>query len=322
MTRPSFYSAFGLRLRTDRPIPGPVPDAPPGRVDTRIWFAAAPPSDARDSSPDTWYRSPFLEAGGPAVTVSRVAGGAYVLWRYSDGTEFVIDRGGRDIWARWTDSSTLEDTATYLLGPILGFVLRLRGVTCLHASAVEVDGRAVAFVGPPYAGKSTTAAAFARLGCRILSDDVVPIEDERDVVHVHAAYPQIRLWPDSVALLYGSAEALPRLTPNWDKRVLAADVGATGAVAPLPLGAVYVLGQRGADNGKQPVERIAPADALLALVANTYVSYLDDPAARGREFRTLGTVAAAVPVRRATPPADAAALPAFCERILDDVQPR
>jgi hypothetical protein len=291
-------------------------------VDTRIWFAAAPPPDARESSPDTWYTSPFLEAGGPAVTVSRVAGGAYVRWRYSDGTEFVIDRGGRDIWARWAASSTLEDTATYLLGPILGFVLRLRGVTCLHASAVAIGGRAVAFVGPPYAGKSTTAAAFARLGCRILSDDVVAIDEARDVVHVRPAYPQVRLWPDSVALLYGSAEALPRLTPNWDKRVLAADAGGRGAAAPLPLAAVYVLGPRGADNGAQRVERIAPAEALLALVANTHVSYLDDPAARGREFGTLGTVAAAVPVRRATPPSDAASLSAFCERILDDVQPR
>ncbi len=35
-----------------------------------------------------------------------------------------------------------------LLGLILGFVLRLRGVTCLHASAIAVRDRAIALLGP------------------------------------------------------------------------------------------------------------------------------------------------------------------------------
>jgi hypothetical protein len=239
---------------------------------------------------------------------------------YSDGTEFIVDRSGGDVWARWTGESTLADTATYLLGPILGFVLRLRGVTSLHASAVEIDGRAVAFVGPPYAGKSTTAAAFARLGHRILSDDVVALDERGGSVGVHPAYPQLRLWPDSVALLYGSADALPRITPNWEKRVLAPRGDAGLEQEPRALAAIYLLGERPAGPAAAPVERLAPAEALLALVANTYVNYLDDPAARGREFTSLGALVAAVPVKRATPPADASALSDFCRAIIDDVQ--
>ena len=40
-------------------------------------------------------------------------------------------------------------------------------------------------------------------------------------VHVQPAYPQLRLWPDSVAMLYGAPDVLPPLTPTWDKRALA-----------------------------------------------------------------------------------------------------
>jgi hypothetical protein len=310
--------AFGLRLTSDRPIEGPVPGGTSGRPHTRIWFDVPPPARSVSGDGEEWYRCPFLEDGGPAVTVWRTGGGAFVRWRYSDGTEFVVDSAGSNVWARTAPSATLADTATYLLGPILGFVLRQRGVTCLHASAVEVRGRAVTFVGPPYVGKSTTAAAFARAGHRIVSDDVVALDEYGGGFAVHPAYPQLRLWADSVALLYGRSDALPRVSPNWDKRVLDAGADCFPA-APLPLAAVYVLGER-AGGCALRIERLPAADALVALVANTHVNYLEDPAARAREFRSLAALAAAVPVRRAAAPADPAALPDFCSRIVDDVQ--
>lgn len=322
MSRGSLYSAFGLRLQADRPVPGLTPLVSAAPADTRIWFRAAAPEAARGALEDAWYASSFIEAGQPAVRVWKIGNGAYVRWRYSDGTEFVVDRAGGDVWAAWPASSTLEDTVTYLLGPILGFVLRLRGVTCLHASAVAAGGRAIAFVGPACAGKSTTAAAFARLGHPVLADDVVALADEDGRPHVRPAYPQVRLWPESVAMLYGCADALPRLTPNWEKRCL--DLTGRGGryePRPLPLGAVYVLGERGTRGGA-PVERVKASEALLALVANTHVNYLQDPEARAREFRALGDLVAAVPVRKAVPPDGPAELPRFCEQVLDDVQHR
>lgn len=318
------YSAFGLALSSDCAIPGLSPSRRTANADTRIWFDAAPPGDAGRAREEAWYASAFIESNHPAVSVWKVGGGAFSRWRYSDGTEFLVDRRGCNVWARWPESSTLEDTATYLLGPILGFVLRLRGVTCLHASAVAVGGRAVAFVGPAYAGKSTMAAAFARLGHPVLADDLVALTDQRGSPHVEPAYPQVRLWPDSVALLYGSADALPALTPNWGKRCL----DLTGGEAErfghtrLPLAAVYVLGQRSSRSDGAAVARVSSPEALMALVANTHVNYLQDTGASAREFRSLGSLVAAVPVRKAVPPAGAAGLPTFCDRILEDVQHR
>jgi len=89
---------------------------------------------------------------------------------------------------------TTEDAATYLLGPVLGLLLRLRGVTCLHASAVALADRAIAFVGSEGAGKSTTAALLARKGLAIISDDVVALVERDALFTFIPAYPYLSLW--------------------------------------------------------------------------------------------------------------------------------
>jgi len=248
---------------------------------------------------------------------------------YSDGTEFVVNRPGTRVWAAWPDEATLEDTATYLLGPVLGFVLRLRGATCMHASAVAVENHAVLFLGPAGAGKSTTAAAFAQQGYRILSDDVAVLVGEGTAIAVWPGYPQLRLWPESAEWLYGCREALPRLTPPdginawWDKRYLdLLDHGYQFQREPLPLAAIYVLGEHAAGAEAPFVEPVSAPAALITLVANTYVNYLLDRQMRAREFEVLGRVAASVPLRRLIPHTDLASLSKLCEVVIQDVQTR
>jgi hypothetical protein len=259
-----------------------------------------------------------VETGEPGLRVWRVAEGAFLRIAYSDGTQFWLDRKRKTLWALWPGTSSLEDTASYLFGPILGLLLRLRGVTCLHASAVAFKDRSVAFVGSEGAGKSTTAAAFARQGYGILSDDIVALVEREGRFHVMPAYPHLSLWPDSVKMLYGSSEALPRFIPNWEKRRL--DLGSQGTrfeSRPLPLGAVYILGERLSDRAPF-VEAIRPRAALLSLVADTYANKILDQEMRAREFEFLGRLVTTVPIRRICPHRDASRLEDLCRVIRDD----
>lgn len=318
----SFWcSLYGLRAETNEPIPGVAPIADHSRADLQILLGLLPDGLNTAMAEEPWYIASEHEDGVPSLRVWRLAGGQFYRLLYADNTEFVVESGGTRVWCRWPESLTLEDTATYLLGPVMGFVLLLRGIFCLHASAIVLEGKAVAIVGPPGYGKSTIAAAFAKLGYPFFSDDVVTLHESNGDFLVQPAYPRIRLWPKSAEALYGFVDALPRITPTWDKRYVdLTENGYRFQASPLPLAAIYVLKSRSVDSAAPRIESLRGNDALFALARNTYVNYLMDKTAHGREFETLSRVIASVPVRRAFPHAVHGLLPQLCKMILEDFQ--
>lgn len=318
---PAFHSVYGLHLHCNRPVPGLKPLPPSEPVDAQIWLGDEPPNLAESlgSPRQVLYISPYYgDLGKPLLTVSTLAGGSYFEFQYDDDTQFVVDQGGTRIWATWANNSTVEDTATYLLGPVLGFVLRRRGIVCLHASAVVIGDQAVALAGPPGAGKSTMAAAFAKLGYPVLSDDVAALHEQDDCFFVQPGYPRLCLRPDATRSLYGSANALPRITPNWEKRRL--DLNGNGLrfqPSPCPLAAIYLLGERRAEASSR-FEAVSSGNAVIDLVANTHVNYLLDPRQRASEFKLLGRLLLRVPVRQLTSDAEPSQLNRLCDALLQD----
>lgn len=314
------YSAFGLSLAADWPIQGLIPhhSAALG-PDIRVSLHRGPAFSDRGAVEDIYYVSDDAEPGGPALRVWRSADGSCFRLLYADNTQFLVTGTGNDVRVISPDESTLEDTATYLLGPVLGFAMRLRGVTCLHASVVAVGGHAIAIAGPAGAGKSTAAAGFSAMGHAVLSDDIAALADHDGTVFVQPAFPQLRLWPDSVAMLYGAPDALPPLTPTWDKRALSLTGDGAFHQRPLPLRAVYVLSEP-RDPAERAIEDVTGAERLMVLLANSYVGYLLDRTMRRQEFESLARLASRVDVRRVFRPRGPAAVAAVCARILEDCE--
>jgi hypothetical protein len=318
------YSLFGLRVLATQPLPGVAALGNSGAPDVEVQVGTLPPwlEHHASTSQEFLYVSPYQdEAGHPLLTVAELDGGGFFWLRYGDGIEFVVDRPGTEIWTSWPEPWTLDDVATYLLGPVLAFTLRLRGITCLHASALAAGDRAIALVGPAGVGKSTLAATFAKRGHPVISDDVVALNRQDGRFFVQPGAPCIRLWPESVLALYGSIEALPRLTPTWEKRLL--DLTQNGCRfqhQPLPLVAIYLLAERSSDAGMPRVEGLSSAAGLMALVANTHANHLLDKTMRAQEFECLGLLVGSVPIRRVIPHEDPALLSRLGDVILDDAQ--
>ena len=295
-----YYHVFGLWLRTNRPIPG-IPDLPGGApIDVEVCLDGIP--QEFDPSEKNCYHLKF-----------------------EDGIEFVIDQGGTQVWGGGPAQATLEDVAIYLLGFICAFLLKVRGIICLHASAVAVGRRVLGLLGTAGTGKSTTAAAFALRGYPVLTDDILALREQGDELLVLPGPPRLCLWPNSVDLLYGYAEALPRLTPEsgidpkWDKRAM--DQAAQGFCfqsEPLPLSAIYLLGEGSPDIANR-VEAMPQGEGLLALLANAKSDGCYYPVG-SREFAVLGRVAAQVSLRRITRSSDPTYLPNLCDLILEDFQ--
>jgi hypothetical protein len=297
------YSVFGLSVRSTAPIPGltsslTLEDQPD--VELHLNSSADFPSETDATSTESlFYTSSYMgPSGTAALQIFRNDERGLVHLVYFDGMQFWMDRSGTEIWASWPSTSSAEEAATYLLGPVLGLLLRFRGVTCLHASAVAIENSAIAFVGAEGAGKSTTAAAIARAGYAVVSDDVVALVERGGDFWVSPAYPHVCLWPESVEMLYGSADALPPFVPNWDKRRLSFENGgARFEDGALPLRAIYLLDEIRDEPGPH-VEAVTAQTGFFSLVANSYATNMLDTEMRANEFRTLSSLLTKIPLRR------------------------
>ena len=319
----ALHFLYGLRLASNRVLPGVPLQHNLETTDVRLqledkWhFPITHPATAEDQY--------GVSEGGPDdqsnLRVGLFPDGRYFGLLYRDGVKFAVERRGSEVWADWPENYTLEDACTYLVGPVMGFVLRLRGTVCLHASAVAIGDCAIALIGSPGAGKSTTAAAFACSGFPVLSDDVVALTDKGAQFLVQPGYPRLNLWPDSVQRLFGSGDALPRITPTWDKRYL--PLGKNGhhfASTPLPLGAIYILDRRDETLAAPVIGEVLCKDAFMALVANTYVNYLLDKNMRRTEFDVLSRLVSQVPIRKVCVPTERSTIFSLCEGIAADAK--
>jgi hypothetical protein len=322
---PARHLVYGIRLLANTPLPGlQILETLGTEVDVEIRLKEKPCSLPIFSDSSTiFYTSPYKNAeGNPILRVGDLDKN-YLIFFYSDGLRFAVARDGREVIGDWPDDFSLEDAATFLVGPVLGFVLRLRGIVPLHASCVAVDGRAIALLGAPGAGKSTTAAAFARLGYPIVSEDVVALDERDNSFWVQPGYPRINLWPASVEALFGAEDALPVVTPTWGKRYLAVDQnGLQFQRQPLQLSAIYFLSERDSDKRNPAIKPLEGMAALMTLVPNTYVNYVLDDAMRSREFDVLGRLVSTVPLLSVRASSDSAHLEELCNGIADDERER
>ncbi len=294
------YVSCGLAIASDIAVPGLLSSACERPPDLHVSVGRHAEARASLGQERLRYLSPErCEDGTPQLTVWTGSGGAHRL-RYSDGTEFIINSQATRVDVDWPTPLTEADAAVYLLGPVLGFVLRLREMVPLHASAVMIGGRATAFVGDAWAGKSTTAAAFAALGHRVLSDDLLPVVDNGVPIVACPSHPRLTMWPDSARALFGTSEELPALTPTYDKRYLDLQPGHRFHPTPVPLEVIYVLGDRARVLQGWRVVPLTPRAALMALVKNTYGSYLLDARMRALEFELSSRLVEQVSVRQVT----------------------
>lgn len=238
------YEVFGLRVGSQLPLPE-LFEARPGDADVEIRFG-------RIAAYEGEKPGLTLQADGALLSIPEV--GRYLI---RDGREIVVEpaAGGSE-----------RNLRLYLLGSAFGAVLHQRGLLPLHANAIEIDGRAVAFMGHSGAGKSTIAAWFHDRGYRVLADDVCVVTfDGAGGPVAHAGIPRLRLWREALEASGRTADAFELSFDDQDKYNVPT---AAGAGAPLELSHIYLL--RKAEAGHPSIARLQGIDAVDALVANTY----------------------------------------------------
>lgn len=301
------YIIYGLRVTSGRPIPGlrsiesQTQSIQSGSTDVSVRFDADGAQTSMDENAEEtlWYTSDIPDASGnPALKIwKQEHGGGYRI-RYSHGLTFYLNANVTDIRVQCDEPMDANDVADFLLGPVLGIVLRLRGTVCFHGSAVVLEDKAIVFVGVPGAGKSTTAALFARHGHSVLSDDISALVERGGSFCVLPGYPCVNLWPEALEMLAYPEGSSHSASAAVDKvRVPLGGNDSKFQREALPLAAIYVLAERSADSRAPFIDVLPPQVALMNLVANTYGNTILDPTMRAHEFRALGQIAESLPIR-------------------------
>jgi preprotein translocase subunit Sss1 len=173
-----------------------------------------------------------------------------------------------------------------ILGTAFSVLLQQRGLLVLHASAVIIDGKAIAFIGFSGAGKSTTASAFMRSGYPVITDDVLAIRFNAGYPEAIPSYPIIKLLPDAVEALGHNAKELPLLHASSHKRIQNFDYE-TLQVA-YPLHRIYLLSK----GDRHEIEELSTTETLFALTHQSRaVKNLIAPEAKKLHFQQCAELA-------------------------------
>lgn len=271
---------FGIPVALDEAAP---PDA------TRVRRAGAQELAARwrDARPQR-VRELRDPGGTLLLTVDADPAAGYRMVVPATG-EFLVAPDGREILcapragAAWTP---------LLTGQLLPLAATLRGMEVLHASAVELDGRAVAITAPPGYGKTSLALHLVLAGARLLTDDAVALDPAAAPLTAYPGSPSLGVRPQEDALLTPEERARLGEPERSAGRVRYRVADAAG---PLPLGALCLLRRLGAPDARLAIRGLDPVDPF-ALLASTFNLSVRTPERLRRQLELCGRVAAEVPV--------------------------
>lgn len=229
--------------------------------------------------------------------------------------DFLIEGRGRRVYACAAPGAPPGELRDLVVTTIASFALVERGVETLHASAVEVNGRAIAFAGRAGSGKSSLAALLAGRGHRLLTDDVLPVVRRGRGVVAYPALPEIKLEPDSAPGLGLNARRLRRF-PRYSKRYLAAPL----ATGPRPLAVIYFPRLVKSPRSAVRLRPLSFADAFRTLLGHSFTAALLTRRRLRRQFALFTHLAEHVPARRLLIPRNWKMLDEVAARIEADLE--
>lgn len=230
--------------------------------------------------------------------------------------QLIVDTENKIAWLIYDKDELDSHLDTYFVGVILGCILRLLGKVCLHASVININNKAVIFIGQKRSGKSTTAATFAKLGYKVLADDIAVIEKKNGQPYVQSGYAKIRLRPASLnALKTGSEKDYDLVHKNRVSRYT--DMTGLFQKEPLPIAAIYLLNEITNQDTLPYIEPIL-SKGIIYLIENTFAKYVATKELKKIELEILAQLTTTIPIRKFNFTHRIENLTLQCETIIDD----
>jgi hypothetical protein len=250
------------------------------RVDERHFAGLR---DALPSGSDDWLHHAVLSDGS-------------VYIRDDDVFETVISAGGRRITcARLGDADDRSFEAS-LLNFALGAALTLQGEEPLHATVVDLAGRAVGLLGTSGAGKSTLAAFLIGQGADLVTDDMLRITFDGDQAVAHPGPYRLKLFSEAAHRLLPAAAEHGHLSATSGKVLVEPRRAHRADLAPRPLVGLFSLADAEEDAQGPMARRLGGAALLRTLVSSAMDIRYDTSRRLARLLRFAERLGHALPV--------------------------
>lgn len=246
-------------------------------------------------------------------------GSSYVRW---DGLgEFWVSSDGRFIACGRLSDCPEESFQVYLLGQALSFALVKCGFEPFHATCVVMNGEAVAFLGDSGFGKSSLAAHCLKMGDRLLTDDLLLLQEHAEGFLAFPGPPRIKLLPEMARDILGSADHGVPMNPHGPKLVFPLKRNQI-CDSPVILRAIYELAPPidMEDVEGVELESLTFREAFVELSCNTFNYVILDRERLHRQVTETARIATVLPVKRLCHPRSLESLVLARNAILEDLR--
>lgn len=249
------YSAFSLNLLSDLPMP-----------ELELITNMAVHIDVEIKIEEKGYYKKELESNPYQHFVINDE----VMFNVPNIANFYI-KGGNEVIVSLLDEVDDDVLRLYILGTCMGTILLQRKILPLHGSAVEIEGKVYAIIGDSGAGKSTLASALIKKGYRLVSDDIIAVSrsKENSIPYIIPAYPQQKLWEDSLELFGIETNHFRSIYGRENKYCI--PVTENFLKTSLPLAGVFELVKSDDSTCLSELEKL---ESIHTLMKNTYRNFL------------------------------------------------
>ncbi|MGG3280297.1 aldolase [Paenibacillus solani] len=239
-----------------------------------------------------------------------------VMFRVPDLAIFAVENGTTISFS--PEGNAEEDKLRlYVLGTCMGVILMQRKILPLHGSAIVINEKAYGFVGHSGHGKSTLASAFLQQGYPLVTDDIIAVTlDHHHVPYVTPAYPQQKLWQESLDVFGMNSN---QFRPLFDRETkYAIPVESHFASATLPLAGIFELIKT--DCEQVSIRAIEKLERLPLLYRHTYrKSLLQDSGLTKWHFDMTARISSSVAIHQLLRPSNQPTVQQLTDLVLDTI---
>jgi hypothetical protein len=295
MQRSSFYHAFGIDFQSEIALPEMATGQTGADMAVEICLRDAPcPQDA-------------------AIVVEGVRASPTKFFMDIPEVGKILVESGRTISVELAPGATEANIRPFLLGSAMGALIFQRGLIPIHASAIEIDGVAIAFAGRSGAGKSTLALFMNQRGHRLLCDDICAAQISEANVSIYPGLRHMKLWQQTLDTTGYSSAMLTPVLDNLDKFGL--PIENCAPVNAYRLAQLFII-EDGLVDAPAAIHPMPWHQAAAALISNTYRGELVMPMELTRNhFESCALAAQTMTISKLIRPRKFSTMPDICAAI-------